>query len=120
MPRRHLILPRNGPLLISTDLHGNLEDFQALRHRFTSLGPDAHWAMLGDFVHGPNDAARAHEPQLYGYPDESRALISEVIGLKQAVPDRVHIVLGNHDHGHVGGPHPRKFHPDEVAYCESQ
>jgi hypothetical protein len=31
----------------------------------------------------------------------------------------VHFVLGNHDHGHVGGPHPRKFHADEVEALEA-
>jgi len=29
-------------------------------------------------------------------------------------------VLGNHDHGHIGGPHTHKFHDDEVLYLEQR
>lgn len=28
-------------------------------------------------------------------------------------------MLGNHDHGHVGGPHTSKFYPDEVEALEA-
>jgi predicted phosphodiesterase len=123
MTRRVLVLPERGTLLISTDLHGNREDFERLHEEFERLRErdgDTHWAILGDLVHGPNEAVRAREDSLYDYPDESPALIDAVHELTRRLPDRVHYVLGNHDHGHVGGPHTRRFHADEVAALEAR
>jgi hypothetical protein len=47
------------------------------------------------------------------------AIVDGVIALQRAAPGRVHLVLGNHDHGHAGGPHPRNFHHDEVEALEA-
>jgi hypothetical protein len=116
-------LPARGTLLVSTDLHGNLEDFDALEALFTGAlkqGQDAHWALLGDLVHGPSEDVAASDPDLYGYPDQSAALVARVAALVQAHPGRVHLVLGNHDHGHIGGRRTSKFHDDEVAFLEAQ
>lgn len=110
-------LPPRGHLLVSTDLHGNLEDFRALKSRFESA-PDVIWVQLGDVVHGPDDESRRERPALYDYPDDSMAIVDGMLALKAAHPDRFHYVLGNHDHGHVGGPHPSKFHDDEVEALE--
>lgn len=121
--RRSKILPRRGILLISTDLHGKRDSFDALRERFESLRAierETHWALLGDLVHGPSAAARARNPLLYDYDDDSPALIDAVFELRQQHPEHVHFVLGNHDHGHVGGPHTRKFHDDEVLALEAR
>jgi hypothetical protein len=38
--------------------------------------------------------------------------------LKARYPDRVHAILGNHEHAHIGGPHTAKFAVDEVALLE--
>ena len=123
MMTRHAWLPARGTLLVSTDLHGNGEDFRALRTRFLRAlerDPDVHWAVLGDAVHGPDAAARAEHPELYDYPDESGMIVVELLGLRQRYPERVHYVLGNHDHSHIGGPRTRKFYDDEAAYLESR
>lgn len=91
----------------------------ALRARFEALRreePDTHWILAGDLVHGPDDASRGHA--LYGYEDASARLVREVTALVAEHPTRVHVLLGNHDHGHVGGPHTSKFHPDEVEALE--
>jgi hypothetical protein len=119
--RRTAMLPRDGQLMVSTDLHGNLEDFEALRDRFLARverGEDVHWALLGDLVHGPDDQARCDEPALYDFDDRSWEVVEGVIGLREAWPGRVHLVLGNHDHGHVGGPVLTKFHADEALHLE--
>lgn len=119
---RSKILPRRGILLISTDLHGKRDSFEALRARFEALRAverETHWALLGDLVHGPSAAARARSP-LYDYDDDSPALIDAVFELRERFPEHVHFVLGNHDHGHVGGPHTRKFHDDEVLALEAR
>jgi hypothetical protein len=122
MPARFMWLPTRGRLLVSTDLHGNGADFRALRAIFLRLRetePDTHWALLGDLVHGPDDFARQENPDLYDYPDESPALPGEILRLRREHPDRIHYVLGNHDHGHVGGPHTGKFYDNEVLHLES-
>lgn len=118
MARRTTILPGRGTLLVSTDLHGNADDFMALRTRFLVDGPDTHWVLLGDAVHGPSPEARARRPDLYDYEDMSAEIVAEIFDLQRAHPGRVHYVLGNHDHGHVGGPHTAKFYPDEVVALE--
>ncbi|PRP91835.1 Calcineurin-like phosphoesterase [Enhygromyxa salina] len=120
------VLPDHGQLLISTDLHGNREDFERLRARFFELRERAedpasvHWALLGDLVHGPSPAARKHDPLRFGYADDSPALVEALIELRAEYPDNVHLILGNHDFGHIGGPHPRKFYDDEVEALEQR
>lgn len=129
MPSRFRWLPGRGRLLVSTDLHGNGADLRALRAVYKALcaeqpesatGLQTHWALLGDLVHGPDDAARSEQPELYGYPDESPGMPAQVLALMAEHPDRIHYVLGNHDHGHVGGPHTGKFYDDEVLALEAR
>lgn len=124
MSSRVRILPNHGQLLISTDLHGNLEDFERLLAIFMQLRERAedpgtvHWALLGDLVHGPSPAARERDPLRFGYADESATLVDKLIELRERWPDNVHLLLGNHDHGHIGGPHTAKFYADEVLTLE--
>ena len=123
MTRRHGVLPPCGVALVSTDLHGNLDDFLALRARFLierSRRPDTHWVQLGDIVHAPDAATRSDDPALYDFPDDSLPIVDGFLALQREHPGHVHFVLGNHDHGHVGGPHTSKFYPDEVAQLEAQ
>lgn len=116
--RRYLVLPRQGQLLINTDVHGNLGDFERLEAIFREMPDDTHWAILGDAVHGPSDAARARRPDLYDYEDQSFEIVRKIHELQQTHGDRVHYVLGNHDWAHVGGPRTRKFFPDEAENLE--
>jgi predicted phosphodiesterase len=116
--KRSRVLPRSGTLLVSTDLHGNLRDWRALREHFARAPPDTHWVILGDLVHGPDEGTARHVPHLYGFRDRSPALVDEVFELRAQHPERVHFVLGNHDAGHVGFRATSKFHPDEVAWLE--
>lgn len=120
------VLPNHGRLLISTDLHGNRGDFERLRSVFFAQREAAndpatvHWALLGDLVHGPSNKARRHAPERYGYADDSPYLIEQLIELRTRWPDNVHLLLGNHDHGHIGGPHTAKFYDDEVVMLEQR
>jgi hypothetical protein len=120
--RRYRVLPSSGRALVSTDLHGNGEDFRALREPFiarSGAGEELHWVLLGDLVHGPDDRARFDDPQLYGFEDESFAIVEGVSELVRQHPGRVHLILGNHDHAHIGGPPVAKFYVDEAAQLES-
>jgi hypothetical protein len=120
--RRHVVLPARGTLLVSTDIHGNGEDFRRLRAIFDETrarDPDTHWLILGDIVHAPNERARREAPALYDYDDESGAIVRGVHELVRAHPSHVFFVLGNHDYGHIGGFRTNKFYDDEVSHLES-
>ncbi len=120
--RRTHILPDRGTCIVSPDLHGCFADYQRLKTLFLEARADAetHWVLLGDAVHGPSPEAAAMDPALYGYPDESWAIVEDLTGLMRAHPGRIHYVLGNHDHAHLGGIRTARFHPDEVAALEER
>lgn len=120
-PRRYRVLPDHGVLLVVPDLHGNLQDLQRAEQVFAETearDPETHLLFLGDLVHGPDEQAGRAFPALYDYPDRSWEVISAVLELRRRCPGRVHLLLGNHDWGHVGGPHTSRFHGDEVAHLE--
>ncbi|MEI8255031.1 MAG: metallophosphoesterase [Deltaproteobacteria bacterium] len=107
---------------MSTDLHGNGGDFAALRRRFEQMaqGPgSAYWVQLGDLVHAPSERAALYDPALYDPRDDSMAIVDGFLDLERSHPGHVHVVLGNHDHAHIGGPRTRKFHDDEAAWLEA-
>jgi hypothetical protein len=125
-----LSLPARGRLLVAADLHGNLRDFLAISERFERLsdriGEDAHLLFLGDLIHGPYLPpglwSTAASPYLRGRPyrDESPALLLSYQLLCERHPGRVHALLGNHEHAHLGGPRTALFAPDEVAALEQR
>jgi hypothetical protein len=119
---RVLRLPERGTLLVATDLQGNLGDFRRLEAHFLAAGDDAWLVLTGDLVHGPDEETADHWPDFLGTPyrDESPALLDAFRGLQARAPGRVHCLLGNHDHGHIGGPATYKFHDDEVAALEAR
>jgi Calcineurin-like phosphoesterase len=121
---RVVTLPRRGTLVAATDLHGNLADFQTVVARFRELsesGREARLVVCGDLVHGPAIPA-ADWPEHLGtrYEDRTPELLAEAQELQRAYPGQVHLLLGNHEHGHLGGPRLDKFHPDEAGHLESQ
>jgi hypothetical protein len=119
MPRV-VTLPDEGVLLVATDLHGNVADFRAVVARFLAV-PDSVLVLCGDLVHGPAIPGSAW-PEHLGtfYTDETPRLLDEAAQLQRAYPGRVHYLLGNHEHAHVGGPRLDKFHPDEAAVLEQR
>lgn len=121
--RRHRRLGTEGVLLVNTDIHGNAEDLAQLERVFRaerSGNPEVHWVILGDIVHAPSEEARRSHPALYDFDDGSFSIVKRIAELKAELPEHVHFVLGNHDYGHIGGPHPSKFHGDEVTALEAK
>ena len=122
---RVLRLPDHGRLIVCTDLQGCLRDFHRIVDVFDQAladhGGDAHLLFTGDLIHGPH-LTRAEWPDFLGeyYLDASGQLVDELAALMKQHPDRIHALIGNHEHGHIGGPHTAKFAADEVALLEYQ
>jgi hypothetical protein len=120
---RVLRLPDHGRLLVCTDLQGCLRDYHKIVEWFLrareETGGDAHLILTGDLVHGPH-IDRDEWPDFLGeyYWDQSGELVDEFVALHERYPQHVHALLGNHEHGHIGGPHTAKFAEDEVALLE--
>jgi hypothetical protein len=120
-----LRLPDRGRLIVCTDLQGCLRDFRQVvaifRDRLAETGGDAHLLFTGDLVHGPH-IDRSDWPDFLGeyYRDESGELMRQFARLRAANPGHVHAIIGNHEHGHIGGPHTAKFAADEVELLESR
>jgi calcineurin-like phosphoesterase family protein len=121
---RVLRLPDHGRLLVCTDLQGCLRDFQRFVQIFEQAlidhHGDAHVLFTGDLIHGPH-LDEDEWPDFLGeyYRDESGALVDAFVQLAARNPGRVHSLIGNHEHGHVGGPHTAKFAADEVILLEN-
>ena len=80
---------------------------------------DAHLIFTGDLIHGPHIEPEDW-PDFLGeyYRDASGEVMMSYARLAAQYPGRVHALLGNHEHGHIGGPHTAKFAADEVALLE--
>jgi Calcineurin-like phosphoesterase len=121
------IIGDRGPVLVTADLHGNLADFERLRDLFLAScdrGEQPLWISVGDWVHGPSperdDITDSEGQPLYGYPDETPALLDQLFALMDRFPGQVHSLCGNHEHAHIGGMRTSKFHRDEAAFLEGQ
>ena len=120
---RVLQLPGRGRLLVATDLQGCMRDFLRMEELFVSAQRetgDAHILFTGDLIHGPH-LDKEDWPDFLGeyYRDASLEVVDGFVALREHYPDRVHALMGNHEHAHVGGPHTAKFAPDEVELLES-
>lgn len=85
-------LPAKGDVMFTGDLHGAMDNFALILKAADLDGhPDRH-LILHEVVH-----------QLELGRDESYKLIEKAAELKVRYPDRVHILLGNHDLAEVQG-----------------
>jgi Calcineurin-like phosphoesterase len=118
-----LRLPDHGRLLVCTDLQGCMRDFRRMVEVFEQAllkyQGDAHLLLTGDLIHGPHIDPEDW-PDFLGeyYRDASGEVMIGYAGLAAQYPGRVHALIGNHEHGHIGGPHTAKFAADEVALLE--
>lgn len=120
--RRVVTLPSTGRLIVGTDLQGNVGDFDAIERVFEEAVRDAGDAVLvltGDLVHGP-EIPSTDWPEHLGsyYHGDSATVLRRAYALAQRHPGKVHYLLGNHEHSHVGGPVVSKFFPNEAERLE--
>src|SRR5439155_18961715 len=77
--------------------------------------------LLGDLIHGPYLGETEWSTSLGRYyRDESPALLMKLSLLQERCPGRVHALLGNHEHAHVGGPKTSRFAADEAHVLEQR
>lgn len=110
---RVLVFPSAGKLLVCADIHGNSRDYLRMMRIFNERirqGEDLYLLFLGDLVHGP----KTPSPELnFDYVDDSELVIDHLVGMQGYFPGRISSLLGNHEHGHVGGPHTFRFDNDD-------
>ncbi|WP_234023760.1 metallophosphoesterase [Sorangium cellulosum] len=120
--QRVVDLPDRGKLIVATDFQGNVADFERITDIFEQAAAGRDGAVLvitGDLVHGP-ELDESEWPDYLGsfYHGDSVALLKQAKELADRHPGRVHYLLGNHEHAHVGGPVVAKFFPDEAQRLE--
>ncbi len=85
-------LPPKGDVLVSGDLHGNEANYEAIVERADlDAHPDRH-LIIQEVTH-----------VLELGPDTSSIVIESIAKLKCNHPDRVHFLLGNHEHAELTG-----------------
>ncbi|WP_224363227.1 metallophosphoesterase [Hyalangium versicolor] len=122
MTSRLLRLPASGRLLVATDIQGNLRDFRRMLELFEESPSDNVLVFTGDLIHGPDEETERQWPDYLGtpYKDESPEVVRQFLEARDRYPGRVHCLLGNHEHAHVGGPRTAKFHMDEAQVLEER
>ncbi len=122
---RIIRLPDHGTLLISTDIHGNYDDYLRMRSLFEDAyrrsNGDAWMLFTGDLIHGP-PYTQQEWPDYLGtyYSDNSQSVLDDFLQLRDFLGDRILTLIGNHEHSHVGGPKTHKFgrRPSEAGWFE--
>jgi hypothetical protein len=119
---RVIQLPDKGRLIVATDVQGNVADFDRVAAIFedAAKGPGgAYLVVTGDLVHGP-ELPESEWPDYLGtfYHGDSKTVLEHARELQARYPGRVHYLIGNHEHAHVGGPVVAKFFPDEARRLE--
>ncbi len=120
---RVLRLPDHGRLIVCTDLQGCMRDYRRIVeifHEALDAGDgDAHLIFTGDLIHGPH-LSPDDWPDFLGeyYRDASGDVLEAYADLAARNPGHIHALVGNHEHGHIGGPHTAKFAADEVQLLE--
>jgi hypothetical protein len=83
-------------VMVVGDLHGNLSTFKQVLAMADLAGRPGRHLVLQELVHGP-----------FQYPNEggdrSHQLVDVVCALKCQYPDRVHLILGNHELSELTG-----------------
>lgn len=82
------LLPNKGNLIIVSDIHGNLEDYNTYINLWDHTKPDNHIVFLGDLIHA------------YNKKDDSIKILDDAITKTEQYPN-FHVLLGNHEWAHL-------------------
>lgn len=92
-----IVLDAVDDVLVGGDLHGNLRGFRAMLMRANLARHPRRHLVLQELIHDIKA-----DPEL-GLPDLSHRLVDLVAALKCQYPDRVHVILGNHELSELTG-----------------
>jgi len=84
-----IYLPAEGDVLISADLHGNVENFKKIVKKAALVGNPSRQLIVQELIHGSKSSVENG--------DYSFILLEWAAALKVKFPGQVHILLGNHD-----------------------
>lgn len=84
-----ICLPSQGSLVVTGDIHGHQRNFERII-AFADLddNPDRH-LVLQEIIHGGQKDSEGH--------CQSYKLLFEAVRYKLKFPDRIHLIMGNHD-----------------------
>lgn len=82
-------LPDHGRLIVVTDLHGNLDDYEAYLNLWDESDPDFHIVFTGDLIHAVN------------LDEDGSVEIVEDAMVKSKEHSNFHTLLGNHEWAHI-------------------
>lgn len=105
MEKEPALLELKGALTLAGDIHGDFVTAQAVVQRFLDSGHD-HLVFLGDYIdRAPADVG------------SSVPAITYLLGVKRAMPRRVHLLKGNHETNYLLPVAPYQFDREvEVTY----
>ena len=89
-----LALPAEADVVFSGDLHGHRRNFQKLVTFADLAGHPSRHVIIHELIHGPLDADQA---------DTSAELLVEAADWLLEFPQRVHMLMGNHDQAELTG-----------------
>lgn len=93
-------LPNHGRLIVVTDLHGNLDDYNYYVNLWDESDPDFHIVFTGDLIHGLDMDS-----------DGSVEILDDAIS-KSSQFANFHTLLGNHEWAHITHKTIYKNHED--------
>lgn len=82
-------LPDYGRLIVVTDLHGNLDDYNYYLNLWDESDPDFHIVFAGDLIHGIDLST-----------DGSVEILDDAMAKSRQFPN-FHALLGNHEWAHI-------------------
>ena len=84
-----IYMPDEGDLLISGDIHGNVENFKKIAKKADLAGNPSRHVIFQELIHGTKSSTENG--------DYSFILLEWAAALKVKFPEQVHILLANHD-----------------------
>ena len=88
-----IFLPRQGDIIISADIHGNVDNFKRIVEKADLENNNQRHCVFQELIHGSKETIRDG--------DNSFILLEWLAALKIKYPAQVHILLGNHDHAEI-------------------
>ena len=88
-----ICLPDRGDLIISADIHGNVDNFKKIVEKADLDNNSERHCIFQELIHGSRETINDG--------DSSFILLEWLAALKIKYPAQVHILLGNHDHAEL-------------------